>query len=93
MVLQSNTIYQHLLAEKEAIEAKSKTDSPEKPRFSRLGASESELQRLQTVYQEIRDRNLIHADVTAREILKGLGFSDEMINQPTHLLSGGWRMR
>ena len=31
MVLQSNTIYQHLLAEKEAIEAKSKTDSPEKP--------------------------------------------------------------
>ena len=45
------------------------------------------------MYQEIRDRNLIHADVTAREILKGLGFSDDMINQPTHLLSGGWRMR
>lgn len=31
MVLQSNTIYQHLLAEKESIEAKSKTDSPKIP--------------------------------------------------------------
>ena len=82
-VLKSNTILQKLTEEKVAIEAKTKTDS----------ASEAEIMRLQNVYQELANRNLTTPELSAREILKGLGFTREMMDQPTSVLSGGWRMR
>lgn len=82
-VLKSNTILQTLTEEKDAIEAKTKTDS----------ASEAEILRLQHVYQELANRNLTAPEVSACEILKGLGFTREMMEQPTRVLSGGWRMR
>lgn len=82
-VLKSNTILQNLVEEKNAIETKTKTDS----------ASEVEIARLQQIYQEIASRNLTNPEVAACDILKGLGFTKEMINQPTSTLSGGWRMR
>lgn len=82
-VLKSNTILQNLVEEKNAIETKTKTDS----------ASEVEIARLQQIYQEIANRNLTNPEVAACDILKGLGFTKEMINQPTSTLSGGWRMR
>ncbi|CAN0292933.1 unnamed protein product, partial [Ectocarpus fasciculatus] len=33
------------------------------------------------------------AEGTVRKILTGLGFTDEMQDGPTTILSGGWRMR
>ncbi|KAG7340898.1 ABC transporter [Nitzschia inconspicua] len=33
------------------------------------------------------------AEQRAKDILKGLGFTKQMIQQPTHTLSGGWKMR
>ena len=93
MVLQSNSIYQYLVQEKDRIEAKSKTESGSFIQEWQKGASEKELMDLQAIYQEIQDRNLIHADLIATDILKGLGFTKEMISMPTNLLSGGWRMR
>lgn len=49
--------------------------------------------RLQQIYEELKNRNLENADVTATEILLGLGFDRDMIQSPTSTLSGGWRMR
>jgi ATPase subunit of ABC transporter with duplicated ATPase domains len=61
--------------------------------LSNLGASESEILRLQQVYQELSNRNLTNPEAAAIDILIGLGFSREMIRGPTNVLSGGWRMR
>ena len=57
------------------------------------GASEAEILRLQFIYEELKNRNLENAEVTATEILIGLGFDKTMIQSPTNTLSGGWRMR
>lgn len=58
-----------------------------------LVASPAELLRLQQLYQELQLRGLTNPEVTATAILKGLGFSAEMIQQSAESLSGGWRMR
>ena len=49
--------------------------------------------RLQEIDERLKD---IHSDTSeqrAREILKGLEFTDKQLTMPTKMLSGGWRMR
>lgn len=48
---------------------------------------------MQTIYEELKNRNLENPEVAATDILLGLGFDKNMINSPTNTLSGGWRMR
>ncbi len=49
--------------------------------------------KLQWIYQELTNRNLTNPEVVAADILKGLGFTPEMMQMSTKVLSGGWRMR
>ena len=50
-------------------------------------------ERLVEVYQRLRQINAYTAEARARAVLKGLQFTEKMINQPTKEFSGGWRMR
>ena len=52
-----------------------------------------EIMKLQWIYQELTNRNLTNPEVVAADILKGLGFTPEMMQMSTKVLSGGWRMR
>ena len=55
--------------------------------------SQSKIDRLQEVYDELRNMNADSAEAKARRILYGLGFDVEMQTKPTKMFSGGWRMR
>jgi ATP-binding cassette subfamily F protein 3 len=48
---------------------------------------------LREVYTKLDDIEASKAEPKARTLLKGLGFTEEMIDGPSKLLSGGWRMR
>jgi len=48
---------------------------------------------LEEVYQDLEAIDAAGAEARAQAILTGLGFSAEMKNSPTSILSGGWRMR
>ena len=45
------------------------------------------------IYERLQEIEAEKAEPKALTLLNGLGFSKKMINQPTRLLSGGWRMR
>lgn len=45
------------------------------------------------VYEALSNIDAEKAEPKARTLLDGLGFSQQMIDAPTKLLSGGWRMR
>lgn len=49
--------------------------------------------RLQEIDERLKDIQSDTSEQRAREILKGLEFSDQQLTMPTKLLSGGWRMR
>ncbi|EEH11762.1 ABC transporter family protein (macronuclear) [Tetrahymena thermophila SB210] len=49
--------------------------------------------RLQEIYERLEQIDAITAESRAASILGGLGFSQEMMRNPTQQLSGGWRMR
>lgn len=49
--------------------------------------------RLGEIYARLEEIEASKADVKARTLLAGLGFSDKMMNEPSKFLSGGWRMR
>ena len=51
------------------------------------------VERLGEVIQELDAIDADKAEERALDILKGLQFSSEMLQTPTHNLSGGWRMR
>lgn len=48
---------------------------------------------LNSVYERLDDLDASTAEVRARTILKGLGFTHEMQSKTTGSFSGGWRMR
>ncbi len=48
---------------------------------------------LQEVYERMDTIGVPTAELRARKILDGLGFSNEMMERPTNSLSGGWAMR
>ncbi len=62
-----------------------------------LPSNMSELNELQceleSLYQRMEVIGAKTAESRIMSILSGLQFTDEMINQPTLSLSGGWRMR
>lgn len=49
--------------------------------------------RLIEIYKELEEIDAYGAEARACTILNGLGFTNEMLAQPTNMLSGGWRMR
>mmetsp|Transcript_13849 Transcript_13849/g.15895 ORF Transcript_13849/g.15895 Transcript_13849/m.15895 type:complete len:1261 (-) Transcript_13849:118-3900(-) len=53
----------------------------------------TKLSRLQAVTEELMNMGADSAEAKARKILFGLGFDMEMQVKPTHMFSGGWRMR
>ena len=48
---------------------------------------------LNLVYERLDEMDAETAEVRARSILKGLGFTHEMQSKATKDFSGGWRMR
>lgn len=48
---------------------------------------------LNSVYERLDDLDASTAEVRARSILSGLGFTHEMMSKKTKDFSGGWRMR
>jgi ATPase subunit of ABC transporter with duplicated ATPase domains len=48
---------------------------------------------LQEVYDRMDAIGVSSAELRARKILEGLGFSPQMMDNPTNSLSGGWAMR
>jgi len=51
------------------------------------------IEALNSVYERLDDLDADTAEIRARSILKGLGFSHEMQSKVTKDFSGGWRMR
>jgi ATP-binding cassette subfamily F protein 2 len=51
------------------------------------------MEALNAVYERLDALDASTAEVRARSILKGLGFTHEMQNKKTRDFSGGWRMR
>lgn len=49
--------------------------------------------RLTEIYERLEEIQADKAEAKARTLLHGLGFTPEMQDRPTKLLSGGWRMR
>ncbi|RKO91342.1 P-loop containing nucleoside triphosphate hydrolase protein, partial [Blyttiomyces helicus] len=49
--------------------------------------------RLDYIHSRLAELSADGADRRARDILRGLGFSDALVNTKTKDLSGGWRMR
>jgi ATP-binding cassette, subfamily F, member 3 len=45
------------------------------------------------VHTRLNEIDFMGAEIKARKLLTGLGFTEEMQNKETLLLSGGWRMR
>ena len=48
---------------------------------------------LTACYERMDSIGVDGAEGRAVKVLKGLGFTDETLNTPTNLLSGGWAMR
>lgn len=82
-VVRSDTKRLALLEEEEALKARLETDED----------SDAVMERLRVVYDELNAMKADSAEAKARRILKGLGFTIEMMERPTTGLSGGWRMR
>ena len=51
------------------------------------------MEALNSVYERLDALDASTAEVRARSILKGLGFTHEMQEKKTKDFSGGWRMR
>ena len=49
--------------------------------------------RLEGIYERLDDLDVNTAETRATSILFGLGFTTQMMQQPTKSFSGGWRMR
>lgn len=54
---------------------------------------EDVMEALNSVYERLDDLDASTAEVRARSILKGLGFTHNMQSKTTDSFSGGWRMR
>lgn len=54
------------------------------------GGNES---RLEEIYARLDEIEAPKAEVKAKTLLAGLGFSEKMMGEPSKFLSGGWRMR
>lgn len=60
----------------------------------RNGAEEAEnAEKLNSIYQRLEEIEADRAPIKAQNILRGLGFTPEMMLMPTRQFSGGWRMR
>lgn len=59
----------------------------------KLRDEKSQEERLAQVYARLEEIEAAKAEVKARTLLAGLGFSEKMMNEPSKFLSGGWRMR
>ncbi|XP_029638485.1 ATP-binding cassette sub-family F member 1 [Octopus sinensis] len=79
-VIRSDTKRTALLEEEKKLLEQSKTQS-------------ADLDRLNSVYEELRAIGADAAEAKARRILAGLGFNKNMMERRTKDLSGGWRMR
>ncbi|XP_014768594.1 ATP-binding cassette sub-family F member 1 [Octopus bimaculoides] len=79
-VIRSDTKRTALLEEEKKLLAQSKTQT-------------ADLDRLNSVYEELRAIGADAAEAKARRILAGLGFNKNMMERRTKDLSGGWRMR
>ncbi|EGR32530.1 hypothetical protein IMG5_079000 [Ichthyophthirius multifiliis] len=55
--------------------------------------SEKQDGRISDIYRRLEEIDAHTAESRASSILGGLGFTQDMINNPTQKLSGGWRMR
>ena len=62
-------------------------------RETELKNKEGGEEELVQVYEELANIEAEKAEPKARTLLDGLGFSKQMMEGPTQLLSGGWRMR
>lgn len=78
LVLETDTEREQLLAEEQSLANNE----------SSKGAA-----RLMEIYERLEQIDGHTADSRAATILGGLGFSQEMMRNPTNMLSGGWRMR
>lgn len=88
VLLKADTYRQQLLREQEDLEQKlEQTDDGAVVSLDEIAT------RLGHVSVELAAVNADQAETNAIEILKGLQFTDQMINSPTENLSGGWRVR
>jgi ATP-binding cassette subfamily F protein 3 len=62
----------------------------EEAELLKKGGSEA---RLAEIYERMEEIESTKAEVKAKTLLSGLGFSDRMMTEPSKFLSGGWRMR
>jgi len=79
-VLHSDVERRMLLEEQATLQAKDAKD-------------EKESERLKQVMERLQEIGSDDAEPRATKILRGLQFSEELLNTPTSALSGGWRMR
>ena len=88
VLLKADTYLQQLLREQDYLEQKlEQTD------VNDMASLDDIAMRLGQVSEELDAMNAEQAETKAIEILKGLQFTDHMINSPTKTLSGGWRVR
>ena len=80
-ILDTDVQRSSLLKEEEALKAKGES------------ASKEEEERLEQIYKELHEMNADKSFITAKKMLSGLGFTEELQKMPTKSLSGGWRMR
>ena len=62
----------------------------EEANLVKSGGGES---RLAEIYERLEEIEANKAEIKARTLLAGLGFSERMMKDPSKFLSGGWRMR
>ena len=79
-----------ILAEGEGLDKNGDDDEDEKTPEEQ---QEEVMEALNSVYERLDDLDASTAEVRARSILRGLGFTHEMQSKKTKDFSGGWRMR
>ena len=88
-----NTLMAAVLDDPEKFTNGGEGENPDEPAKSVEEIQEDIIEALNSVYERLDDLDADTAEIRARSILSGLGFSHEMQSKVTRDFSGGWRMR